>query len=256
MRNGVAEEPQCDRIRESRTQDDFFPMGGAEIVRGTAQASHLPKAHRLAKREAKRRRVCHTERAAVKRAASERVLQWLHQGQSVAAVDFDRDSDRSVVANRAWLPGELALDPEVASTGLHGLACGRAAQVAATRHDRARRWRGVGGSPATVAEVDPPWPSAELGCPETVTNTSTEPTSRFHQSCVRTSHRKEFSERKDAWQQGGPSTRCLAGDTCRLPPRQQAAPARLQTERGSKLYNAQVRKTPSWPSSWANFSRF
>ena len=178
------------------------------------------------------------------------------EGQSVAAVDFDRDSDRSVVANRAWLPGELALDPEVAITGLHGLACGGAAQVAATRHDRARRWRGVGGSPATVAEVDPPWPSAELGCPEMVTNTSTEPTSRFHQSCVRTSHRKEFSERKDAWQQGGASTRCPAGDTCRLPPRQQAAPARLQTERGSKLYNTQVRKTPSWPSSWANFSRF
>ena len=244
MRNGVAEEPQCDRIRESRTQDDIFPMGGAEIVRGTAQ---VPKAHRLAKRKAKRRRVCHTERAAVQRAASERVLQWVHE-QSVAAADFDRGSDRSVVANRAWLPDELAPDPEVASTGLHGLVCGGAAQVVATRHDRARRWRGVGrGSPATVAVVDPPWSSAELERPELVTNRSTEP-SCVHQSRVRTNHRKEFSERKDAWQRGGASTRCPAGATCRLPPcqsSQQAAPARLQTERDSKLYNTQVRKTPS-----------
>ena len=31
----------------------------------------------------------------------------------------------------------------------------------------------------------------------------------------------------------------LSGGTCRLPPRQQAAPPRLQTERGSKLYNTE-----------------
>jgi hypothetical protein len=238
VRNGVAQEPQHARIRESCTQEDILSMGGAEIV-GTAQVSHLPNAHSLPKHKAKRRRACHAERAAIKRAASERVLQWV-QEQSVAASDCDRDLDRSVAANRAWLPDELAPDPEVASTGLHGLACGGAAQVVATRHDRTRcpqwhegpgarpRTARTGGRPATVAKFDLLCPSGKLGCPGMLTNGSAEP-SRVHQSRVRTSRRKEVSERNGAeHRRAGAPTCCPAGDAAASdiagkPPRQQAA---------------------------------